>query len=688
MSARLEYYKDGIFNFSIKNPNNKSEFNFYDVEERPVLTALYPHIAIKDKAKMTLQFSDNGNYEQASFKSNYKLIIDFEPFSLHLQDANGQNLVDFNSNNNLAFSEHLMFDLRFPTPHLYGLSERADSAYLNGSKPDTVREPYKLSSRDFPKYNVNCPTGLYGAVPFLVNLYDESTKALTGVLQANPSDTFVEVNHSPNGSSDVLWLNNVGDIELYIFTSDGIQDFFQKSAQVLGSGYMPPLWALGFHQCRYGYLNEDMVDEVNEKLKEHNIPCDTITLDIDYTEGYKYFTWNHKTFPDPAAMIKRLKNNKRRLICINDPHIKEDDNYPIFKEGKEKNYFVKDSKGEPYVNLCWPGKSCWLDFTNPEVRDYWASLYHYKNFPYSTRDVHAWNDMNEPAVFDPIFENTMNPETTHTFIKNGEKREVEHKYVHNMYGFLQTKGTFKGMIERDAPERYRPFILSRSFFAGTQKYSAIWSGDSGSKWADLAIQVPMSLTTSICGISFNGGDVGGFMGDPSQECAVRWFQAGSFMSFFRAHSEVSTKRREPYTYEPLYRVAIIKAIQERYRWIYYWYNCFEEYVRTGLPTTRMIWLDVRSKKKVTLSLLKEDSQYFVGDAVLVIPIAERHRRYVQIHEDLADEEWFTLESGHVENTKEPFKTGLDKMGVFVRAESIIPLAEIPKYNININLLSV
>ena len=679
VTAKLEYYRDGIFNFSIANPTNKSGFSFYDVEERPVLTALFPHIASKDQNKMTLLFSNDENYENASFKSKYKLVIDFEPFSMHLLTMDGEVLLDFNSNNDLTISDQVMFDLRFPTPHLFGLSERADRVYIEGAKAeDSQREPIKLSARDFAKYNVNCPIGLYGSVPVLVNMHNETTRGLTGVFQANASDTYVEVNNSLTGQADVVWLNYVGDIELFVFTSETLSDFFNKSAQVLGFSYMPPIWALGFHQCRYGYLDEAMVDEVNEKLKEFNIPCDSITLDIDYTDGFKYFTWNHKTFPDPDAMLKRLRKNRRRLITINDPHIKEDENYPVFKEGKEKGYFVRDQKGEIHINLCWPGKSCWFDYTNPAARDFWASQYRYDKYPYTDRYVHAWNDMNEPAVFDPTTDNTMNPLNLHTFYKNGEKRDVEHKYVHNIYGFLMTKGTYKGMIERDSPNKYRPFILTRSFFAGTQKYAAIWSGDSGSKWTDLAIQVPMSLTTSLCGIGFNGGDVGGFMGDPSQECAVRWFQAGSFMTFFRAHSEMNTKRREPYTYEPVYRSAIIRTIQERYRWLYYWYNCFEEYVRTGFPVLRTLWMDVKAKKKASLSLLKEDEQYFVGESVLVIPIVERYKRYIQIHEDLCDEEWFTIETGYVENSSEHYKTGLERLGVFIRADTILTFADLPK----------
>lgn len=628
---------------------------------------------------MELKFSDTNSFESSTYKSTYKLVITYEPFHLELVDASGKVLVQLNPNNELAFTEHVLFDLRFPTHHLWGLAERADTPYLHDNNTeDSHREPYRLWARDYAKYKTNSPIGLYGSVPFVANLHNMDTRAMTGVFHANPSETYVEVNKSPNGHSDITWAHDAGDLELYVLAADGLKEFFNKAAQVTGFGHMPPMWALGFHQCRWGYLNEDMVDDVNDKLKEHKIPCDSITLDIDYTDGFKYFTWNHTTFPDPGDMIRRLRANKRRLICINDPHIKQDEGYHVYKHAKDNNFLVRDPQGETYINLCWPGKSGWLDFCNPDVQNYWASLYHYNNFPYSTRDVHAWNDMNEPAVFDTTYEQSMNPHNRHYFMKNGEKKEVEHHYIHNMYGFLQARSTFKGMIERDAPNKYRPFILTRSFFGGIQKYSAIWSGDAGSKWTDLAAQVPMALNTSLCGISFCGGDVGGFMGDPSQECAVRWFQGGSFMPFFRAHSDINTKRREPYLYEPVYRDIIIKTIYERYRWLYYWYNVFEEYVRTGYPIMRTVWMETRGKQPATESLLREAHQYFVGDSLLVIPVVERFRRYVQIHEDLQKEDWFTHESGWVEDPSQTYKTGLEHIGVFIRGGSIIPLIDVPE----------
>lgn len=677
--ASLEFYRDGILNLSIRNPHNKSGFNYHDVESRPNLKPFFPHTTKVDKSQCIIHFSETSDSEKSSLKAKYSVLMNLNPFKLaFINNESGKEVIRINPEEKFSFGEHLLFDIRFPTHHLWGLAERADNPYLEDTTgaSDSPKEPYKLWARDQANYKPFSPVGLYGSVPVVMNLQDEETRSMVGVFQANPSETYVEVEKSSMGHSNLTWLNQAGDLELYIMAADNYREYFHQLSLVTGFGYLPPIWALGYHQCRYSYMNEKEVDEVNEKLEEYRVPCDSITLDIDHTDGFQYFTWHKTSFPDPSALIQRLRASKRRLITINDPHLKAEKTYPIYQKAKDKQLLVRNHKGEVYQDNCWPGKSAWLDFVNPEAQDYWASLYHYENYPHATRDVHAWNDMNEPAVFNSEHQGSMNPKNKHRFLRNGEPRDVEHQYVHNIYGHLHTKGTFKGMIERDYPSKYRPFVLSRSFFAGTQKYSAVWSGDSGSKFTDLAAQVPLALNTSLCGMSFNGGDVGGFTGDPTPECATRWYQSGVFMPFFRAHSACDVKRREPYLYEPLYRNIIIKTIQERYRWLYYWYNTFEEYVRTGYPIMRTVWME-STQSMVTSSLIKDGSQYFVGSSLLVIPITQKNQRHVEINKGLQNEEWFTYEKGYIERNDEPIKTGLENIGVFIRAGSIIPLADLP-----------
>ena len=678
-SARLEYFDDGIMNFSIKNPSNESEFNFYDVEPRPVLSPLNIHIIKQTKNQLELCFSNSSDYETSSSKSKYKVIINLEPFSLQLLTAQGKVLSELNPNNRLHLGEAgLAMDVRFPNHHLFGFAERNSQAYLKDNSKEAVKNPIKLSNRDRPGYPPFSPVGIYGSVPLLINISDNNTRALASVFCANPAEAYLELDKSSETHTDAYWVHEAGDLEMYFIGSDSPQDYFYKWARVSGFAYMPPIWALGFHQARFSYMTQEEVIGVSENLKNFKIPCDCIHLDIDWTDGYKYFTWHPSTYPDPDELIRRLRANKRKLVAIHDPHFKRDESYEPYVQAKQKGILVRDPSGKTFEERCWPGQSVWLDFTNPEAEEFWASLYHYENFPHSTRHVHSWNDMNEPAIFDDLREKSMSGDNLQTFFKNGERRTVPFKYTRNIYGHLETRGSFKGLIQRDHPEKYRPFILSRSYFAGTQKYGAIWHGDSGSKWPDLASQLPYTVNNSICGAAFCGGDVGGFFGNPSNECALRWFQIGAFLPFFRAHSDLNSKRREPYVYGYGYQKPIVESIYDRYRWLYYWYTLFDNHVRTGSPLIRPLWADTNAKSVLTTSMIQCEEQFFVGEHVLIVPVLQKWIRYVTIQRDLCGEEWFSRETGHVEKPEEPYRVDLERIGIFIRGGAIIPFVDLPE----------
>ena len=675
----LKFFKDGIIHFATKNLKNKYDFNFYDVEERPKLTPLHIHIAEQTETQMALQFSNDKDQQQASYKSGYKLVIYFSPFNMELINKEGKSVLKFNSRSNFRACENVALDFQFPTPHLWGLAQRADYAYLQDHLSQKGKKKiYRLHSRDTPWYPAFCPVGLYGAVPIVINLHNYETRGLTGIFNANPSELYAEVNKHKSGVSDVFWLHEAGDIELYLIASDNPIEFFYRIAQVTGFGYLPPLWALGFHQAKMDYYYQDMIHDINDRMKAFNIPCDSIHLDIEFSNGFKYFTWNSDTYPDPEYLIRALRANKRKLICIHDPHVKLDEYYDIYSTAKKRGLLVKAADDSIYSAPCWPGMSTYLDMLNSEAVDYWASLYRYENFPYSTRDVHTWNDMTEPAVFDLRCGKIAPATVMHTFLKNGVKKDVENRYVHNIYGHLTLKGTFKGMVERDYPQKYRPHIIGRGFFAGTQKYSIIWTGDPPCKFIDLKAQISSALNCGMCGLAFVGGDVGGFKGDPSPETMTRWYQYGAFTPYFRCHGDEGIKFKEPYVWNPKYRKIIANTVRERYKWLYYWYTTLEDYVRTGMPMMRGIWMDTKAKFPVTQSALTEEEQFLLGDSVLVVPVLSYYQRYVQIHEALWKEEWFTQETGYVEDNSKPYKVGLERIGVFIRAGSIMPFVDLPE----------
>lgn len=418
---------------------------------------------------------------------------------------------------------------------------------------------------------------------------------------------------------------------------------------------------------------------VNSKFNEHEIPCDSITLDIDHTDECRYFTWNQKLFPDPLAMQKALADDKRQLVTIADPHIKVDPEYHVYKEAIEKELFVKTADNHPFIGKCWPGDSIYLDFLNEETRKNWASQYSYDKYKLSSPNVWAWNDMNEPSVFEHKG-NHMPMDNIQTFktIAEPEKAfEVEHKEVHNIYGYCQHKATYEGMVNRNSDQNVRPHVLSRSFYAGSQKWTTVWTGDTGATWDYLKMTVPQLLSLSLCGISFCGGDVGGFLGDPEPELAVRWYQLGAFMPYFRAHSEINTQRREPWLYEKKNLDIIKESIKDRYRLLPYWYSCFEEHCRTSVPVLRPIWFDQDQVSEA--ENMSEQERFMVGSGLLVVPILEANKNSIQGVLKGLEGRWYDYHSKKEIFGDEEIKTGLERIGCFVKGGNIIPTFDIRSY---------
>jgi len=263
---------------------------------------------------------------------------------------------------------------------------------------------------------------------------------------------------------------------------------------------------------------------VNNGFEEHQLPMDVMWLDIEHTDSKRYFTWDPVKFPHPEIMMENLSKYGRKLVTIVDPHIKIDNGYHIYTEAKELDLFVKDKSGSPIDGWCWPGSSSWPDFSDARVQQWWAEKFSLENYKGTTMDTYTWNDMNEPSMFNGP-EVTFHKDSVHL---NG----FEHRNLHNQYGQYQHKSTFLGHLKR-ANNQSRPFILTRSTFAGSQRYGAVWTGDNAAEWSHLKISIPMCLSFSVTGMSFCGADIGGFFKNPDAELMVRWYQAAAFQPFFR-----------------------------------------------------------------------------------------------------------------------------------------------------------
>lgn len=553
--------------------------------------------------------------------------------------------------------------------HVFGLPEHADRLQLRDTRDG---EPYRLYNLDVFAYDLNTPLGLYGSVPFVLA---HSSDRTLGVFWLNASETFVNVHYSLTDQddstppvkrrrtqphTDLHWLSESGVIDCMVLLGPRPQEVFTQYAQLTGYQTLPPLFALGYHQCRWNYDDEADVKSVDAGFDQNNIPYDVIWLDIEHTDGKRYFTWDPVHFPKPIDLQRHLDKKKRKLVVISDPHIKVDPDWPLYREARDRGHFIKDRKGKIFKGSCWPGESSYLDFSNPATRAWYSRCFSLSNYKGSTSSLFVWNDMNEPSVFDGP-EQTMPKDAVHY-------GGWEHRELHNLYGFHQHMATAQGLLTRSGGSQ-RPFVLSRSFFAGSQRFGAIWTGDNVASWEYLKISIPMVLSLSVAGIMFCGADIGGFVQDPEPELLVRWYQAAALQPFFRGHSAKETKRREPWLFGEEITAAIRTVIQQRYCLLPYWYTLFHWAHTKGLPPLRPLWVEF-PKEEGTFTV---DNQYMIGGALLACPITEPSVQEVQVLFPGSAEIWYEVQ------TVKAYKGGravslpvtMDTVPVFQRGGTVV-----------------
>jgi len=516
-------------------------------------------------------------------------------------------------------------DVTFPgSKGLFGLAEHASKFKLKKTVPGQggYDEPFRFYNLDVFEYDLDVPMALYGTIPLAWALSPERAAA-AGVFYNNPTETFVDVD---SGDDEADWslhfVSESGVLELFLLTPATPLEGFAKYAALTGAQELPPLFALGYHQCRWNYKDEKDVEAVHGQFEALDIPYDVLWLDIEHTDGKRYFTWDENLFPEPKKMQEALWAQGRRMVTIVDPHIKRDGGYRVHKEATAKGLYVREDKGsgpKDFDGWCWPGSSSYLDFTEPQVRRWWAEQFSLENYEGSTGSLYTWNDMNEPSVFN-------GPEVTmpKTLLSLAG---VEHREWHNLYGMYFHRATAEGLTLRDAAENKRPFVLSRAFYAGSQRWGAIWTGDNAARWDHLAAAAPMLLSISVCGLSFAGADAGGFFGNPDAELMTRWIQAAAYTPFFRGHAHHDAKRREPWSFGEPTTQRIRRAIADRYALLPYWYTVFAEARFAGLPVMRPLWAHFPGD---AYAMGLED-QWLVGGALLVKPVTEPGRDSVSVY---------------------------------------------------------
>ncbi|MDO4212195.1 MAG: glycoside hydrolase family 31 protein [Bacteroidales bacterium] len=429
-------------------------------------------------------------------------------------------------------------------------------------------------------------------------------------------------------------------------------------AYLTGTMELPPLWALGYQQCRFSYFPDSRVKEVADEFRQRHIPCDVIWMDIDYMQDFRIFTFNKERFPDPKGLNDYLHDRKFKSVYMIDPGVKVDDNYFVDQQGVRGDYFVRTASDSLFVGNVWPGPCHFPDFTRPDVRTWWSGLY--KDFMAQGVDG-VWNDMNEPAVFGG-YEFTMPRDNQH--LGGDGLTPGPHLRYHNAYGYNMVKASRAGILAANPTKR--PFVLSRANLLGGQRYAATWTGDNASTVDHMKMSIPMTLNMGLTGQAFNGPDIGGFLDNCTPELLAQWTASGIYFPFTRNHSCDGTVDQEPWAMGPEVEAVCRTAIERRYRLLPYIYGLFRDASCDGLPVMRPVFM----ADATDLSLRHEQQAYMLGNDLLIVP------RWAE-NPALPQGNWASV----------PFETKDDgyQADVRLRPGAVLPLAEVFESTVDYNL---
>ena len=390
---------------------------------------------------------------------------------------------------------------------------------------------------------------LYLSTPFYIGIHNGM---FYGVFVDNSYKTVFNFGASTERFS---WFSaEDGEMNYYFIHGDTVAEVIQHYTWLTGRMKMPPLWSLGFQQCRYSYYPDDEIYQLAQTFRAKQIPCDVLYLDIHYMDAYKSFTFDKERFPFPMQMISDIRKSGFKTAVILDPGIKVEDGYGPYDSGIKKDVFLKYPDGENYIGEVWSGRSHFPDFTSNNAREWWKNLLPF----YSDLGVKGfWNDMNEPAVWGQCIPNFIE------FDFDGDK--TTHREARNVYGMQMARATAEGLIENQPGER--PFVLTRAGFSGIQRFSAVWTGDNISSDEHLLAGVRLVNSLGLTGVSFCGNDAGGFAGDASPELYARWITIAAFQPFFRAHTVVNSRDAEPWCFGELVEQIARNYIGLRYKLI-------------------------------------------------------------------------------------------------------------------------
>lgn len=487
------------------------------------------------------------------------------------------------------------------------------------------------------------------------------------------------------------------DADIYVIDGESEKEIVKEFRNLVGKSYMPPMWAFGYQQSRWSYKDKDAVNKIVEGYENAGIPLDTVYLDIDYMDNYKDFTINEESFPDFEGYVKELKAKGIRIIPIIDAGVKCEDGFDVYEEGVKNNYFCKDRNGDDFKAAVWPGICCFPDYLKADTRKWFGD----KFLTLTNKGIEGfWIDMNEPALF--FSPERFNSAVEHIKGYNGEDLDcwrffdyrdqfstlqnntedyknmhhldgkVSHYDVHNLYGYMMTKGVGES-LPKDT------LLFSRASYIGSHRYGGIWTGDNFSWWSHILLNLRMLPSLNMCGYIYTGADCGGFNGNASRELLLRWLQLSVFTPLLRNHSSIGTRNQEAFAFENTNDFKDV--INVRYRLIPYLYSLAKDCAENGEMMFKPLGFEYDDE------LSKEcDDQLLLGDDIMIAPVYSQNKNGRTVY--LPEEMTFYKLSGDKITHKEKLSKGihyvdiaLNEVPLFVRKDRKVPLCN-PAKNVD------
>lgn len=488
------------------------------------------------------------------------------------------------------------------------------------------------------------------------------------------------------------------DLNLYVITGDTSYDIVKQFRKIIGRSYIPPKYAFGFGQSRWGYKSRQDFENVVTSYRNNHIPIDMLYMDIDYMDSFKDFTVNEDEFSDFQDIVNDMKEKHIHLIPIIDAGVKIEDGYDIYEEGKENSYFCKREDGTDFEAAVWPGLTHFPDVLNPDARAWFGSKY---ECLISKGIDGFWNDMCEPAIFytpegvakykDYLQKDLLTSETFPNFDARTKAEElanskedykrfyhningkmVRHDKVHNLYGMNMTRAAYEGLAKLEPNKRF--LLFSRSSFIGAHRYGGVWTGDNCSWWSHLLLNIKMMPSLNMCGFLYIGADIGGFGSNTTRDLLLRWLAFGVFTPLMRNHSAIGTRNQECYSFEHIEDFRHVVGV--RYRLLPYIYS---EFMKAAISDD--MYLKPLAFEYPDDNMCRQvEDQLMIGNEIMITPIYTQNvsGRYVYLPEEMKFIKFMpdgtifqtVLDKGH-----HYIEVQLNEVPLFIRKNKCIPIVD-------------